>query len=154
MKKRVITVVFFSILISCKKEAPTAIETQDATLSPKEVAVAQEWYQGVLGKDTITLMLSRKENQVLSGNLRYQFFEKDNNQGTLTGEIKGDTLFLEYRFMSEGMTLIREVAFLKQGDIYIEGYAETQEKDGIIRFKNRKSLEFNSAIHLEPVSRK
>jgi hypothetical protein len=42
------------------------------------------------------MSLNIKGNQIASGKLSYKFFEKDKNEGTLVGEIKGDTLFADY----------------------------------------------------------
>ena len=123
MKKVILLgVVFMTVFVSCKKEK----ETEETTIAPEEIVadetVSEECFSAIIKKDTISMYLNVKGNQIASGKLSYKFFEKDKNEGTLVGEIKGDTLFAEYTFMSEGVSSIREVAFLKKGNTYVEVY--------------------------------
>lgn len=97
-----------------------------------------------LKKDTILMNLTMKGNQMLSGKLIYNFYEKDKNEGTLIGELKGDTLLADYTFMSEGISFVRQVVFLKKGNTYIEGYGDViEEASGKVAFKDRKQLKFD-----------
>ncbi len=86
---------------------------------------------------------------LVTGELVYDYFEKDKNTGTIKGEMKGDTLFAEYMFMSEGINSVREVAFLKKGDSWIEGYGDVEEQTGKIVFKNKAALKFEINITLK-----
>ncbi|HMI06210.1 MAG TPA: hypothetical protein VK528_01590 [Flavobacterium sp.] len=140
MKKIILSVFVCAVLLACKKETP--LEAGPAIVAEKPAI--EECYKGILKEDTIAMTLVIKENLVTDGQLHYHFFEKDKNDGTLKGEIKGDTLFADYTFMSEGKQSIREVAFLKQGDSYLEGYGESVEKDGKMMFKDTKKLKFDS----------
>ncbi|MNL01805.1 hypothetical protein D3C87_1222900 [compost metagenome] len=74
-------------------------------------------------------------------------FEKDNNKGKITGELKGDTIIAEYIFDSEGMRSVREVVFVQKDDgkIY-EGTGDVIEKNGKMVFKDRSALKFGEAI--------
>ena len=58
----------------------------------------------------------------------------------------GDTLLAEYIFKSEGITSIREVAFLKQDDSFVEGYGDVEEQYGKMVFKNRSALSFTGKV--------
>src|SRR5262245_47591682 len=60
----------------------------------------------------------------ISGNLQYAFKEKDKNTGTISGRMKGDTLFATYTFTSEGVQGTRDVVFLKSENSFIEGLGE------------------------------
>lgn len=102
-------------------------------------------------RDTVELSIGARGQQI-SGTLKYQLFEKDRNNGTITGEIKGDTLLANYTFNSEGMESQRQVAFLRKGDQLVEGYAEVEEKDGKTVFKDTKNLKFGSGIVLDVVA--
>jgi hypothetical protein len=143
MKRIVLILALSCIFISCKKEekvlkVPVKVET-----------VSQECYKGILKKDTVAMYLKLKGNQVTDGQLQYCLFEKDKNDGTLAGEIKGDTLFAVYTFQSEGKTSKREVAFLKKGQTYTEGFGETiVDPDGNPIFKNPRQLKFDGNMIL------
>ena len=150
MKKVILSgFIFMSVLVSCKK----GIETKDpAAASNKIVAKEpelQECYRAILKKDTISLTLNIKNGQFSSGNLSYNFYEKDKNQGTLVGERKGDTLYADYTFMSEGTSSVHEVAFLKKGDSYIEGFGDVvDDNKGKVTFKDKKQLKFDGNVVL------
>jgi hypothetical protein len=110
MKKIIVSgLVLMSVLVSCKKEEEKQVETiPDASEKiVVEEQVSDECYSGSIKKDTILMNLTIKGNEVTNGKLSYKFYEKDKNQGTLVGELKGDTLFADYTFMSEGVSSVR-----------------------------------------------
>ena len=74
----------------------------------------------------------------------YDYYQKDKSQGTIKGEIKSDTLFANYKFMSEGIESVREVVFLKTLNGWVEGYGEIDDKDGKVTFKNRNKITFDN----------
>ena len=152
MKKVILlSAVFISVLVSCKNEkemekAPVSLDGIDLK------QVSEECYSAIIKKDTISMSLNLKGNQVVSGNLSYKFFEKDKNQGTLVGVIKQDTLFAEYTFMSEGVSSVRQVVFLKQGNTYVEGYGDVvDDNKGKVTFKDINQLKFKGNIVLSKV---
>jgi hypothetical protein len=153
MKKVILLgVVYMTVFVSCKKEK----ETEETPIAPEEIVVeetvSEECYSTIIKKDTISMSLNVKGNLIASGKLSYKFFEKDKNEGTLVGEIKGDTLFAEYTFMSEGVSSIREVAFLKKGNTYVEGYGDVvDDNKGKVTFKDAKQLKFEGNIVLSKV---
>ncbi|WP_026705600.1 hypothetical protein [Flavobacterium soli] len=153
MKKSIIgSLIFFATLISCKNDPKeeVVVPTVQEEMEIEEEAV-KECYAVALKQDTISLTISVKDSSLESGELQYNFFEKDKNQGTLVGNFKGDTLFADYTFMSEGKSSVREVVFLKKGNIFIEGYGDVEEKDGKTVFKDKKKLFFDSKIVLSKV---
>lgn len=97
------------------------------------------------GKDSIRLQLSSVGDKV-SGELTYDWFEKDGNTGTVSGEKKGDTLLLDYIFASEGTESIREEVFLKRNGAYEIGYGDMEEKGDKQVFKNRSKLRFGDLV--------
>lgn len=127
-------------LAACKKEMSE--EKSPETVAEKPAV--EECYKGILKEDTIAMTLVIKDNEITDGQLSYHLFEKDKNDGTLKGQIKGDTIFADYTFMSEGKQSVREVAFLKEGDAYIEGYGEVKEVNGKMIFVDPKQLKFDS----------
>ncbi|HEV8082519.1 MAG TPA: hypothetical protein VGP55_04920 [Chitinophagaceae bacterium] len=106
-------------------------------------------YRYINNKDTIILKVV-DVNGFMTGTLVYNFYEKDKNMGTIQGEIKDETLFADYSFSSEGVQSVRPVAFKKEGEDLLEGYGETENQNGKLRFKNIESLDFTHSIKLRP----
>lgn len=155
MKKVILLgIVFISILVSCKKEKE---KEKEDTLDAAEEIVAeepasQECYTAIIKKDTISMALNVQGDQVTSGKLSYNFYEKDKNEGALVGEIKGDTLFADYTFLSEGVSSVRQVVFLKKGNTYVEGFGDVvDDNKGKVTFKDKKQLKFEGNIVLAKV---
>jgi hypothetical protein len=155
MKKVIVSgLVLMSVLVSCKKEEEKQVETiPDASEKiVVEEQVSDECYSGSIKKDTILMNLTIKGNEVTNGKLSYKFYEKDKNQGTLVGELKGDTLIADYTFMSEGVSSVRQVAFLKKGNTYVEGYGDVvDDNKGKVTFKDKKQLKFDGNVVLSKV---
>jgi len=153
MKKAIIvSLVLMGFFVSCKKEKTE----EGAAVAPGKLAieksVSEECFLLVLNKDTIAMTLNIKGNQVFSGKLSYKFSEKDSNEGTLIGEMKGDTLFADYTFMSEGVSSVRQVAFLKKNNTYVEGFGEVvDDNKGKVTFKDTKQLKFEGKTVLAKV---
>lgn len=99
-------------------------------------------YLAVIGKDSILLNLSVNNNMV-TGYLHYRFSEKDKSGGKFIGTIKGDTIFADYQFMAEGMESEREVAFLRNGEELVEGYGDSEERNGRMVFKDHGAIKFD-----------
>ncbi|MFV5685502.1 hypothetical protein ACM55I_08640 [Flavobacterium sp. GB2R13] len=153
MKKVIVLgVVFMSVFISCKKEN----KIEETPIAPEEIVVeelvSEECYSAIIKKDTITMTLNIKGGQLTSGKLSYNFYEKDKSFGTLVGKIKGDTLFADYAFMSEGLATVRQVVFLKKGNTYVEGFGDVvDDNKGKVTFKDAKQLKFEGNIVLSKV---
>lgn len=153
MKKVILlSFVFMSVFVSCKKEK----EMEGIPVASEEIVVeepvSEECYNVIIKKDTVSMTLNIKGTQIASGKLIYSLFEKDKNEGTLVGEVKGDTLLAEYTFMSEGVSSIRQVAFLKKGNTYVEGYGDVvDDNKGKVTFKDTKQLKFEGNIVLSKV---
>ena len=155
MKKVIVLgFVFLSVLVSCKKEIEKEVETiPDASEKVVvEEPVFDECYIGSIKKDSILMNLTIKGNEVTKGKLSYKFYEKDKNEGTLVGELRGDTLIADYTFMSEGVSSVRQVAFLKKGNTYVEGYGDVvDDNKGKVIFKDIKQLKFEGKTELAKV---
>jgi len=149
MKKIFYLLFTLLIFVGCQKQKQRkTTENAQTTAS----IVAQECYRGIMKKDTILMTLHLKGNEVTAGTLRYQFFEKDSNEGEISGQLKGDTLFATYTFMSEGAASVRDVAFLKKGNTYIEGHGEiSDDNQGNITFKDVRQLRFDGKLMLSAI---
>lgn len=88
-------------------------------------------------------------DKIVDGNLNYNLFEKDKNSGTLKGKFYGDTLIADYTFESEGISSVREVAFLYNKNSFTEGYGEMTEQEGKMIFKDRTKLTFQISMLLK-----
>lgn len=155
MKRFVLPVILLTgIIAGCSSDEnggkiadSTSITTTDTTLIPA-VPVQEkvtECYIYTKNKDTATLTLNTQHEE-LTGTLNYRLFEKDANKGTISGEVKGDTIIAEYIFDAEGMRSVREVVFLRRDGKLYEGYGDVEEKKSKTVFTNRAKLKFGDAI--------
>lgn len=145
IKKKFITVIclfaFTGLLTLCK--------TEKNPEAPAETETVKTCFESI-GKDTAQLELKTTGHKV-TGTLRINLYEKDLNEGTIDGEMKGDTLIADYTFYSEGTSSIREVVFLKKKDQLIEGFGETVMLEGKQVFKNRSTLSFDNSLELTAI---
>ena len=149
MKNKIILLALISATIfSCKKkEEQLSTDELKATVPQEEAASTEECYEYVQGNDTIQANILVQSN-IVSGDLIYKLYQKDKNTGKITGTINGDTLSADYTFMSEGKESVRQVVFLRKNKTLLEGYGESEEKDGKMVFKSMKGLNFTSSLQL------
>jgi hypothetical protein len=102
-------------------------------------------YAYLNNKDSVLLQVYVKDKMV-TGELTYNFYEKDKNTGTIQGEMKGDTLLADYSFVSEGVSSVREVVFLKKGNELTEGHGDADQVGNKLVFKNRSTLNFSGLV--------
>lgn len=150
MKQIVLTVAFFAVILtSCNtkgelKDKSTSADTEvaDATTSVNST----ECYVYEKDKDVANLKLTTDGN-TFTGDLTYDWFEKDRNFGTISGVFKGDTLVADYKFSSEGVESVREIIFVKNADGKLsEGYGDMSEKEGKLVFTNKASLKYDFVV--------
>lgn len=129
-------------LLACKgKNMSVEVTDTPADTIVTPPTPAGDCYAWVSGNDSILMQIVIEKNSAV-GHLHYRFFEKDKSGGNLFGQMRGDTLLGDYKFMAEGTESEREVAFLRKGDQMIEGYGESIEKDGRMIFKDVSTLKF------------
>jgi hypothetical protein len=146
MNKQIIFPALFSLaLFSCGNQASQPEKTGEET-SPIEV---KSCYRYTKGNDTITLQTTTIGDKI-TGELIYDWFEKDRNSGKISGKVKGDTLITDYTFMSEGLASVREEVFLKKGNDLLIGYGDAEEKGNKWVFTNYGQLKFD-AIQLKNI---
>lgn len=142
MKNTSIIALSMLIFVACnnkKKQESKKTEIQTETC-----------YQYSKDSSTIRLNLFIKDDRV-TGNLTYDYYQKDKSQGTIKGELKSDTLFADYTFMSEGIESVREVVFLKTVNGWVEGYGEIDDKAGKVFFKDKHKITFDNNAILKEV---
>lgn len=131
-----------ALLSACQNNSKAPATEAVTAERINEARPEKECYRYVNNRDTISMSLEQT-NQVVTGELSYNFFEKDKSRGKVSGIKNGDTLLLIYNFKSEGMTSERELAFLKKGDKLIQGTGDEVEKDGSMIFKNKKQIKYD-----------
>ena len=117
--------------VACNKE-----RKEEAT----EEGAGKLCYTHAENKDTINMTIVIQDKNI-SGELTYKIFEKDRNQGQLNGVLSGDTIIATYTFESEGITSVREVAFLRKENTLVEGFG-TMDSTGT-HFSSRRGLTFS-----------
>jgi hypothetical protein len=131
--------------VSCNESSISTNETSnDTTKSDTMKAMIPEsaCYENTTGKDSFFMKMEVFPN-VVTGKLDYDFSEKDKNTGEFDGVLKGDTLLADYTFKSEGVSSVRQVAFLLRDSSVIEGYGPMKEKDGKMVFTDLSKLNFS-----------
>jgi hypothetical protein len=141
------TIIILGVFISCKKETtlpPPQIEPNP----PKEAEIVEpagdQCYTSRLNGNIVALSFNVNSHQEVNGKLSYNITGKDKNEGTIIGNMKGDTLIADYTFMSEGISSIREVVFLQKDGTLIEGYGDVVDANNKVTFKDKKKLKFDA----------
>jgi hypothetical protein len=98
-------------------------------------------YEMVMNRDTVLLQLAMTGDSI-NGNLVYNLFQKDRNEGELKGEIKDSLIFADYTFQSEGTTSVREVIFKITGNYLIPAYGDLESDNGKIIFSDHSQLQY------------
>ncbi|SDW38928.1 hypothetical protein [Flavobacterium degerlachei] len=140
----VILIAISSSCMNSKKEVEGVPKLQ--VEAPMETTV-KECYQAIIEKDTITLTVDVNNVNQFEGELNYSYYQKDKSFGTLLGNMKGDTIFADYTFQSEGITSIRELVFLKKdSNTIIEGHGEVLETNGKMALKDKSNIKFDGNV--------
>lgn len=133
-----------AFLFSCggnESDAPDVDKTDttaDATqVDEPKVEMTETCYEWIVKKDTISLKVVQTGNMV-TGELHYKWFEKDSNHGDIKGEMKGDTLIVDYTFMSEGMESVRKEFFLKKDGGLVIGQPDYEHQQEPFKAKDVK----------------
>jgi hypothetical protein len=97
----------------------------------KPTPTAEQPVESILGcykagneKDIYTFNISSQNNEIVSGTLAFNNFEKDSSKGSFSGTYRNSILLGNYTFQSEGMNSVMEVAFKKVGNNFVRGYGE------------------------------
>lgn len=143
MKNTSIIALSLAIFASCNTE-----KKQESTKTEVKTTQTETCYQHTKDSSTIKLNITINDHKV-TGNLLYDYYQKDRSAGKIKGELKSDTLFANYTFVSEGIESEREVVFIKTVEGWVEGYGEIDDKDGKVVFKNRNKITFDNNVVLK-----
>ena len=134
----VICIISTALLLACG----TASKTEEKP-EAKNDSILYKCFGSYTDKDSVFLKIVYDGDRV-NGDIVYKLFEKDKNVGNFEGTLHGDTVFAVYNFFSEGKTSTREVAFLKKGDMLIEGFGQMDASG--TRFKNKGEVDFAGIV--------
>lgn len=155
MKKVVaIAALLLTVLVSCKKATDTE-PIQIEPKAPKEAEIVEpagdQCYASSGNGSVIEMSFNVNSHQEVNGKLSYNLSGKDKNEGTLIGNMKGDTLIADYTFTSEGVSSVREVAFLQKDGTLIEGFGDVISTNDKVTFKDKSKLKFDAKNALTKV---
>ena len=144
MKNTSIIALSLIVFASCNTEK----KQESTTKTQVKTTQTETCYQHTKDSSTIKLNVTINDNMI-TGNLTYDYYQKDKTKGTIKGQLKSDTLFADYTFMSEGVESVREVVFIRTANGWVEGYGEIDDKDGKVVFKNRNKITFDNNVVLK-----
>jgi hypothetical protein len=143
-------VVFFLLTQSCNNKSSDNSKSEPHTKTTgKESPINCYWFASP--NDTIILKVVHVGASI-TGTLVYMLHEKDKSVGTIQGNMRGDLLVANYTFMSEGARSVRQIAFKKVDNFFIEGYGETITVNNSVIFKNIDSLHFDNHFKLNEIN--
>ena len=136
--------IILTALSSCNNNVDETVEEEKSD----SLIQTDFCYTGIINRDTVILNVNITDTLV-TGGLIYNFYEKDDNKGSLSGKMMGDTIIADYKFYSTGMESMREVAFLKKDSVMIQGFGPMVERNGKMVFVSTKEINFNNSIVLK-----
>lgn len=123
------------LLYSCSQSGGSSEKKADSTFTT-------ECYKATDRQDTATLTLETHADKKITGHLVFDFDKKDKNDGSIKGEFKGDTLYVDYEFkVGENAYHKNPLAFLKKDGKLILGVGKMETRFGKTYF--RKDLPIN-----------
>ncbi len=140
-------ILFLLLFVACITDKKTEVQVEDDTKKdmPRDVTagIKENCYLYTVNKDSISLKYTIVEDKV-SGQMQFNFYEKDSSQGNFDGRFEGDTLIGTYDFKSEGLHSTRDIIFLKQDDILISGSGKIIQNGSSETFDPNEGFTFNS----------
>ncbi|MEK7588986.1 MAG: hypothetical protein AAB438_04205 [Patescibacteria group bacterium] len=118
------------------EEVPVVVQNESSILG---------CYVAKLSKDVYTLNINSNTNDVVTGFLAFNNYEKDSSSGAFTGTYKDGILVGDYSFSSEGMDSVMQVIFKKVGDNFIRGFGPVATTiEGKVNFANLTDITYDS----------
>lgn len=156
MKELVFTFALYTILTACggpsQENTPnTTSANSDAMSQSTDIDGSHVCYLHIHERDSVHLELRTKGDSI-QGSLFFNNYQIDDSRGIIRGRFKGDTLFVVYDFMAEGMHNQTEEAFLKRGDSLIRGFGDRQMINETMTYQKSANINFNKGQVFHPVS--
>lgn len=138
------------LLTGCNQNQQKASDNDSSIVAESSDALSMECFEAVVGQDSASLRINNLNGKI-TGLLAFNFLEKDDSNGEIKGEFKGDTLFVDYTFKSEGSISKNPLVFLKKDGKLVQGYGEIQTYLGKTYFKDHALLKFEDGFTFEPI---
>lgn len=130
--------------MSCNQTSSQTNKNTDTLKTAATNTPVNACYLQVTGKDSVLLRVNYQDSTV-SGQLTYNYYEKDKNTGNITGTIHDGIIRANYQFMSEGTQSTRPVVFKITGDQAFEALSDSFSQEGLPVFAaDNASLKFNN----------
>jgi hypothetical protein len=128
-------------LESCNKK-PKDVEAKN--LAEKPVSV--ECYKALYETDTLDLKVNTLKNGKVTGELVMKVLNKAKKVGKIAGEFRGDTLFVDYSFVSglDKAIYKNPMAMLKRGNELILGNGKIETYLGASYFAKGQPIDFDN----------
>lgn len=123
--------------------------TQNKPKEATDSETTSECYLAVSNADSAFLSFENVDGKV-NGKLAFNFSEKDDSEGVIKGEFKGDTLFVDYTFTAEGVLSKNPLAFLRSGNNLEQGHGVILTYLGKTYFKDHSEIKFEDGFLFEP----
>ena len=128
-------------LESCNKK-PNDVEVKAVDETPTSV----QCYKALYEKDTLDLKVNTLKSGKVTGELVMKVLDKAEKVGKIAGEFRGDTLFVDYSFISgtDKATYKNPMALLKRGDELILGNGKIETYLGASYFAKGQPIDFDN----------
>jgi hypothetical protein len=129
------------VLGSCNQKPKDVVVKE---LDEKPVSV--QCYKALYDKDTLDLKVNTLKNGKVTGDLVMTVFERAKKVGKIAGEFRGDTLFVDYSFVSgtDKASYKNPMALLKKGNELILGNGKIETYLGTSYFAKGQPIDFEN----------
>lgn len=144
MKKSFYFVALFAVASACQSASTDTTQASDTTASevvvaadaaPEEQPYAELCFLEAIGKDSTIVNIAIQGDSV-TGEMKWQPYEKDGAVGILKGKISGQTITADYVYTIEGSEQVEEKIFVLYEDKMIEKRGPLEDKNGKLVLKD------------------
>ncbi|MFD1629456.1 hypothetical protein [Pseudopedobacter beijingensis] len=146
MKKSFIYLSVLAVSLAACNQNPKNTQQQEQT---EDHSMHNKCYQAITNADTLNMTIHDHGGKVM-GTLDFKFKEKPNTNGQITGEFRGDTLFVDYSYEFNNTPSKNPLVFLKQGEDLIQGSGIIETYLGKTYFKEGSQINFGEGFNLKP----
>ncbi|HEY0896981.1 MAG TPA: hypothetical protein VGE15_10565 [Sphingobacteriaceae bacterium] len=132
---------------ACNTGDKTGSGSDSLTSRADELMGGRQCYLAIDGKDTVFLNLSPARKGDVTGHMVMRLQGKPENNGTITGQFSGDTLYADYTFTTgEKKEVFKNpMAFLKEGEKLILGVGVIETYLGRSYLSKKEPIDFVKA---------
>ena len=137
----------FCLLLACiSLESCNKKPKVDADQALDETPTSVQCYKALYEKDTLDLKINTLKSGKVSGGIVMKVFNRAEKVGKIAGEFRGDTLFVDYSFVSgtDKATYKNPMAILKRGNELILGNGKIETYLGASYFAKGQPIDFDN----------